>query len=50
MQLVRHIEHLKELPDGPYLAENYLGDITTIGLDVGITGGGGGPGGFGDAI
>ena len=28
------------MPDGPYPAENYLGDITTIGLDVGVTGGG----------
>ena len=28
------------MPDGSYPAENYLGDITTIGLDVGVTGGG----------
>ena len=28
------------MPDGPYPAENYLGDITTLGLDVGVTGGG----------
>ena len=28
------------MPDDPYPAENYLGDITTIGLDVGVTGGG----------
>ena len=29
------------VPNGPYPPENYLGEITTIGLDIGATGGGG---------
>jgi hypothetical protein len=28
------------MPSGPYQPENYLGEITTVGLDIGVTGGG----------